>query len=68
MQMKQIDPVELEQQRMKTQQTLEVIHTLSNLLQLDVDYRDGRWYSKYDFDEGEYETIKAKLLEQVNKL
>jgi hypothetical protein len=65
---KQINPVELEQERIAYHQTIELIHTLSNLLRLEQNYRTGETLSSYNFHDDEHQQIKDKLLTIVNEL
>ena len=65
---KQINPVELEQERIAHQQTIELIHTLSNLVRLEQNYRTGETLSPYNFNDDEHQQIKDKLLIIVNEL
>ena len=63
-----LSPIELENQRWITEQTLQSIRTLSELLWTEQDYRTGTFRNRVGLDEKEQAEVKTKLVFLVNKL
>lgn len=63
-----LSPIDLENQRMITDQTLQSIRTLSELLWTEQDYRTGTFRNRVGLDEKEQVEVRTKLVSLVNKL
>lgn len=63
-----LSPIDLENQRMITDQTLQSIRTLSELLWTEQDYRTGTFRNRVGLDEKEQAEVRTKLVSLVNKL